>query len=120
MRKYDYDFLIDGNPILIADEGVQITEKDIVQSGTDESGIKRRDVIREGVLTISIPYSRLTREEYNYIRSLIKGKAFFSVTLLDLDGQVRTITAYCEKIPISLYNKTLGVYKKLTITITEC
>ena len=32
MRKYDKDFLIDGQPILIPDEGVQISMEDLDSS----------------------------------------------------------------------------------------
>lgn len=119
MRPYDYDFLIDGEPILVPDEGVQITEKDIVISGTDESGVTHRDILRSGVISIVLPYGEVTREEYRYMRHLIAGKPHFSVSLLDLDGEPRTITAHCEKLPISLYNKIKGYYKAMSLTIVE-
>ncbi len=119
MRPFDYDFLIDGHPILVPDEGVQITEKDIVISGTDESGVVHREILRPNVLSVSLLYAYMTLEEYRYMRSLVSGKAHFPVSFLDIDGQNRTITAHCDKIPISLYNKVVGLYKNFVMTITE-
>lgn len=119
MRKFDYDFLIDGEPILISDAGVQITEKDIVETATDESGVTHRDVIRTGVMAFTIPYSRITRDELLYMRSLIRGKKHFAISYLNLEGQVATITAHCEKINTSMYNKATGVYKKFNLVISE-
>jgi len=46
MRGYDFDFLIDGRPILLPDGGVEINLEDLdsAESGRDESGVMHRIV----------------------------------------------------------------------------
>lgn len=122
MRKYDNDFLIDGRPILLPDEGVQISLEDLdsSESGRDESGVMHRIVLREKVRKYSLPYGRLTKEEYMYLLSLFAGKPTFKVEKREPDGQTVTFAAYCSKVGISLYNKCTGLYKNLTLNIIEC
>lgn len=122
MRKYDNDFLIDGRPLLLPDEGVQINLEDLdsSESGRDESGVMHRVVLREKVRKYSLPYGRLTQEEYMYLLSLFAGKPTFEVEKREPDGQTVTFTAYCSKVGISLYNKRTGLYKNLTLNIIEC
>ena len=122
MRKYDIDFLIDGQPILIPDEGVQISMEDLdsSESGRDESGVMHRIVLREKVRKYSLPYGTLTCDEYIYLMSLFAGKPTFEVEKREPDGQTVTFTAYCSKVGISLYNKRTGLYKNLTLNIIEC
>lgn len=122
MRKYDNDFLIDGRPLLLPDEGVQINLEDLdsSESGRDESGVMHRVVLREKVRKYSLPYGRLTQEEYMYLLSLFAGKPTFVVEKREPDGQTVTFTAYCSKVGISLYNKRTGLYKNLTLNIIEC
>lgn len=122
MRKHDFDFMIDGRPIFIPDEGVQINLEDLdsSESGRDESGVMHRIVLREKVRKYSLPYGTLTRDEYLYLMSLFAGKPTFEVEKREPDGQMVTFTAYCSKVGISLYNKRTGLYKNLTLNIIEC
>ena len=122
MRKVDNDFLIDGHPILIPDEDVQINLEDLdsSESGRDESGVMHRIVLREKVRKYSLPYGTLNKEEYMYIMSLFAGKPTFEVEKREPDGTIAKFPAYCSKVGISLHNKRTGLYKNLTLNIIEC
>lgn len=122
MRKFDNDFLIDGHPILIPDEDVQINLEDLdsSESGRDESGVMHRIVLREKVRKYSLPYGTLNKEEYMYIMSLFAGKPTFEVEKREPDGTIAKFSAYCSKVGISLHNKRTGLYKNLTLNIIEC
>ena len=122
MRQYDLDFLIDGSPILIPDEGVQINLEDLdsSESGRDESGVMHRIVLREKVRKYNLPYGTLTKEEYLYLMSLFAGKPTFEVKKQEPDGSIVKFSAYCSKVGISLFNKQTGLYKNLTLNIIEC
>ena len=122
MRGYDFDFLIDGRPILLPDGGVEINLEDLdsAESGRDESGVMHRIVLREKVRKYGLPYDHLTREEYMYILSLFAGKPTFKVEKREPDGQKAVFTAYCTKVGITLQNKRTGVYKNLKLNIIEC
>lgn len=122
MRAFDYNSQIDGKPMLMPDEGVEISRSDLdsEDSGRDESGVLHRQMVREKVTTLGYSYAVLTREEYRYMQSLFKGKATFVFTYLDEDGQARKTTAYCSKNNITLHNAKTGIYKKLKFNIIEC
>ena len=122
MRKYDFEFLIDGKPILLCDSGVEISMEDLdsSESGRDESGVMHRIVLRERVKKFVIPYSHLTREEYLYTMSLFEGKPTFRVEMLDANGEIVNFTAYCSKFGITLRNRRTGLYENLNLSIIEC
>lgn len=122
MRKPYYDFLIDGKPILMPDEGVSISASDMEteDSGTDESGVLHRFLLREKVRSFGLAYDTLTLEEYRYMRALIRGKTSFEVKYRDPDGQLAELTAYCSGYSLSLHNARLGLFKGLKLEIMEC
>ena len=122
MRKPYYDFLIDGKPVLMPDEGISITAADMEaeDSGTDESGVLHRFLLREKVLGFSLSYDVLTHEEYRYMRSLVAGKSSFRVKYRDPDGKQLQLTAYCSGYSLALHNVRLGLYKGLKLDIQEC
>jgi len=123
MRNFYFDFQIDGKPILVPDEGVEISlaDLDAEDSGRDESGFMHRVVLRKGVKTFGLTYKSLSREEYLYMCSLIMSDSgSFQVKYLDLSGQMVSATAYCSKHSISLYNARTGLYKSLKFNIIEC
>lgn len=122
MRQYDYDFLINGRPILVPDEGVEISMEDLdsSESGRDESGVMHRIVLRERVRKYGLPYGTLDREEYLYLMSLFAGNPTFEVEKRDPDGSKVSFMAYCSRVGISFYNKKPGIYKNLTLNIIEC
>ena len=80
MRAYDFEYQIDGRPMLVPDAGVGIsfTDLDADDTGRDESGYMHREVLRERVRTWSFSYAFLTHEEYQYIMSLFSGKPTFT------------------------------------------
>ena len=122
MRKLYYDFLIDGKPVLMPDEGLSIGVSDMEteDSGTDESGVMHRFLLREKVRSFGLAYDTLNLEEYRYMRSLVQGKTTFGVKYRDPDGQLTELTAYCTGYSIALHNARLGLFKGLKLEILEC
>ena len=122
MRKLYYDFLIDGKPVLMPDEGLSIGVSDMEteDSGTDESGVMHRFLLREKVRSFGLVYDTLNLEEYRYMRSLVQGKTTFGVKYRDPDGQLAELTAYCTGYSIALQNARLGLFKGLKLEILEC
>ena len=119
MWVFDHDFLIDGKPILAPDQGVEITETDLdsEDSGRDEGGFMHREVVREGVPTITFCYSFLNQEQMRYMKSLFKGKKEFTVSYLDDDGQQAQMTAYSCKRTYALHYLRIRIYKNLKFSI---
>ncbi len=122
MRKYDFEFLIDGQPILVPDEDVTISYEDLdsEESGRDESGVMHRIVMREGVKKIPLSYAFLDREEYRYMESLFKGKPSFQVDCRDENGDAMKFTAYRSKHSITVSNVRTGLHKNYSFSIIEC
>lgn len=122
MRKYDFEFLIDGQPILAPDEDIAISYEDLdsEESGRDESGYMHRIVMREGVKKIPLSYAFLDREEYRYMESLFKGKPSFRVDCRDENGDALEFTAYRSKHSITVSNVRTGLHKNYSFSIIEC
>ena len=122
MRKFYFDFLIDGQPILVPDEDVAISFEDLdsEESGRDESGYMHRIVLREGVKKVPLSYASLSREEYLYMESLFSGKSKFEVIFRDFDGKRSSFAAYRSKHSITIRNVRTGCYKNYTFSIIEC
>lgn len=123
VRGFCYDFLIDDKPLLYPDQNVEISENDLDASdtGRDQDGILHRIVVREGVRTWGFTYSVLDYEDYNYIRSLFKGKPTFIFSFLNTDTRkIEKVTAYCSKKSITLRNARTHAYKNLKFNIIEC
>lgn len=122
MRKYDFEFLIDGQPILVPDEDVTISYEDLdsEESGRDESGVMHRVVMREGVKKIPLSYAFLNREEYLYMESLFKGKSSFQVDCRDELGSPMRFAAYRSKHSITISNIKTGAHKNYSFSIVEC
>lgn len=122
MRNYDFDFLIDGRPILVPDADVEISMEDMEsdESGRDECGVMHRILLREKVKSWGLSYGSLTREEYVYMLSLLEGKVSFGVEVRGADGQVTAHRAYCSNVGITVHNKRTGIYKNFKLNIMEC
>ena len=122
MRAYDFEYQIDGRPMLVPDAGVGIsfTDIDADDTGRDESGYMHREVLRERVRTWSFSYAFLSHEEYRYIMSLFAGKPTFVFKHRGLDGQEEVVRAYSAKGSITLYNRSTGLYKNMQFNIIEC
>lgn len=122
MRKYDFDFLIDGQPILVPDADITVgcEDLDAPESGRDEGGFMHRMVMRTDVLTIPLAYASLTRDEYRYMKSLFRGKSEFRVDCLDDDGNPVSFHAYRSKHGITYHNRRTGEYKNYNFNIIQC
>ncbi len=122
MRSYDYDYQINGVPMLAADAGVEIQFADVntPDSGRDEMGYFHRLVLREKLRTWRFTYRNLTQEEYRYLDSLFRGKNIFRFSSPAFDGSVANCMAYCDSGSITLYDRQRGFYKNLTFAIVEC
>ena len=122
MRGLYYDLQIDGKPILVPDEDVQMefSDLDSSESGRDESGVMHRIILRRNVKTWSLSYAVLNREEYRYMESLFAGKDQFTVSYVDKDRCEARCVAYRSKHSLTIHNVRLGVYKNYKFNIIEC
>lgn len=117
MRKYLETVLIDGKPILMPDQDVEISRADIdaEDSGRDETGVMHRFVLRERVKTWTFSYAHLTAEEYEYLIGLTAGKPTFPFTIFGEEH-----TAYCSNDKVALRNLVTGHYTGFSLKIIEC
>jgi len=121
MRFFE-DYLIDGKPLLIPDGDVELSLSDLDEgdSGRDEAGFMHRIVARYRVGTWTFQYFRLTAREYSYMRSLFQGKADFTFTYRNLEGELVETRAYCSNDSITYHNAALGEYRNFKFSIIEC
>jgi len=122
MRDFYYDFQIDGKPILVPDEDIQMefSDLDSDESGRDESGVMHRIVLRRNVKTWALPYATLTKDEYRYMESLFANKDSFIVEYVDAHGAHVKCVAYRSKHSLTIHNARLGIYKNYKFNIIEC
>lgn len=122
MRAFYYDLQIDGKPILVPDEDVQmeLSDLDSSESGRDESGVMHRIVLRRNMKTWALSYSALSQEEYRYMESLFASKDEFTVRYVDKDRREARCVAYRSKHSLTIHNVRLGVYKNYKFNIIEC
>ena len=120
MRFFE-DYKVNGKPLLVPDADVSMSFADLdsSDSGRDESGVMHRIIVRERVGTWGFNYSKLTAEEYKYMRSLFAGNSEFTFTHRDLDGNVVETRAYCSNDSITYHNARLRVYMNLKFNIIE-
>ena len=117
MRSFDSVFLVDEQPMLVPDAGVELGFHDIdaASAGRDEAGYMHRIPVRTGVRTWSFQYGVLTEEEAAYLRGLFAGKATFTFAF---DGG--QTTAYCSRQELTLWNRARGLCKGMKFDIIEC
>ena len=122
MRKEYFDLLIDGKPILVPDQDMEMEYNDLdsEETGRDESGVMHRIVLRHSIRKFSISYESLSREEYLYMRSLFDGKSEFNVRYRDHDGFENEFQAYNSSHSIVIRNARTGLYKNYKLSIIEC
>lgn len=122
MRIKDNRFLIDGQPIPVPDEGVELelTDLDSGDSGRDEAGYMHRIVLRRRVRTWGLRYGSLSREDHAYLLDLLADKDTFTLTWEDETGALRQSKCYCAAIQAALYNRLTGLYKNVKLSIVEC
>lgn len=88
-----YVLKINGTELPTPDEnGVEITEQDLqVNSYRDMAGKLHKRTVRWGLRRLDVSWSRLTAEQVNLIRSLTKGKEYFSFAYYSSDEKSGTI-----------------------------
>lgn len=118
MRALFPEFLINGKPVLVPDQDVEISRSDLEadDSGRDESGYLHRIVTRERMRTWTFSYDFLTKAEYEYLMGLFAGNPTFAFTY---DG-VNSCIAYCSEDSITWRNARTGEYRNLSLCIIEC
>lgn len=124
MRKTTELFMIDGLPMLVPDEDMEISMEDIdaSDSGRDESAVMHRFVIRRDVGKWSFSYANISQEEYAYMESLFAGKTSFQFTHPSpTDGGRQAVTtAYRGKHGILWHCAATGRFKNYQFSIIEC
>lgn len=120
-RKLTQDFKIDETPMLMPDEGIEISCEDL-EDGTirDESGYIHRCVLRSEVKKWKFSYAVLTAEEYAYVKKLLQGKPTFQFSYKDEDEKMQTVKAYCKQTSASWWNSRRRLFKNLQFEVLEC
>ena len=121
-RSFDFDHLIDGEPILTPDADIEVGFEDMVDegSGFDEAKYYHRFIWRFDRRSWKLKYAFLTREEYLYLRSLYKQKVTFKFSFINEDGDQETVDAYCVAGNVVYQSKRSGLYKNFSMEIIEC
>ncbi len=121
-RAFDEFHLIDGSPMLTPDIDVEITHEDVTasDSGFDQAGFYHRMVIRYNKRSWKFKYAVLTKEEFVYLRSLMKEKENFAFSFLNELDEEETVQAYSKPVTVAYQSKRSGLYKNLTLEIIEC
>ncbi len=117
-------FFIDGQPMLIPDEDMQVSFEDLdsASAGRDEAGVMHRMVVRSQVGKWNFSYSRLSREEYAYMEGLFQGKDHFRFTYPSLtqSGETVTVTAYRSSLGFGWVNAQTGEIRNYKFSVIEC
>lgn len=124
MSKVTWLYAIDGKPLLVPDEGVQMqfTDLDSDDSGRDESGFMHRLIKRHKVGAWSFQYGSLTQAEYSYMLSILPQGGTFTFTYPDPadPSQSKATTAYLSQYGITWHNARTGLYRNFKFDIIEC
>lgn len=120
-RKKLNDWLIDGQPMLSPDEGINTIFKNRYSedSGYDEGGFYHPILERPDVGTWEFVYSILDQDEYAYMQSLFKGKSSFQFTYLDDDDKSAVCEARREGSSAARKNSTTKQYLNYKIVIQQ-
>ena len=124
MRETTNLFLINGKPMLVPDEQVQVSYEDIdsADAGRDESGVMHRIMLRCKLGSWTFSYSHLTEEEKQYMESLFANAATFSFTHPDRLDAAKAVTDKCyrSKYSISWRNARTGIWNGYGFSIIQC
>ena len=122
--KYDYEILIDDQPVLVADERMVISFRDIWsdESVQDESGVLHLIPLRLGALHLTAYYNSMTASEYQYMESLFYGKITFTVDFRNpRTGEQEKRTCYRVECPApELLNRKTGEFRGYFLDLEEC
>ena len=121
MRFFE-EYKVNGAPLLVPDADVELTQTDLDSgsAGRDEAGFMHRIRVRKRVKTWAFQYFTLRREEFQYLEELLSKKETFTFSYPDIDGEIRTCTAYCSNSGLSYHNAKLGLYRNYKFTVIEC
>lgn len=110
-------FLVDGQPMPIPDEDVEVRYEDIdaAAAGRDESGVMHRIPVRQNVCSWGFNYSILTQEEKAYLDDLFAGKATFQFT-----AEGKTHTCYRSGVNVTWKSVRTGLWRGYGFTVIEC
>lgn len=118
---------IDGKPLPEPTEtaDIQFTDIESSDSGSDETGVYHREVLRFGVLTCTLTYSYLDNADCAYLLGLLQNKTTFQFTspvASDAADVTQTITrtCYCSNYGAALQRLKAGVWRDMTLKIKEC
>ena len=119
-----YPYLIEGNPIPLPDEEVEMSFEDLdrAEAGRDESGYMHRLVARYKVGSWHFVYSHLTQQTYQKILQLLPKKGSFVFSYPDPmnPDQYKHTTAYLSNYGIVWRDASTGLYRNLKFSIIEC
>lgn len=118
---------IDGKPLPEPTEtaDIQFTDIESSDSGSDETGVYHREVLRFGVLTCTLTYSYLDNADCAYLLELLQNKTTFQFTCPAASSaadvtQTTTRTCYCSNYGAALQRLKAGVWRDMTLEIKEC
>lgn len=118
---------IDGKPLPEPTEtaDIQFTDIESSDSGSDETGVYHREVLRFGVLTCTLTYNYLDNADCSYLLGLLQNKTTFQFTCpvaSDSTDVAQTITrtCYCSNYGAALQRLKAGVWRDMTLEIKEC
>ena len=124
MRGTTNLFQINGKPMLLPDEQVQVSYEDIdsADAGRDESGYMHRIMLRCKLGSWGFTYSHLTEEEKQYMESLFGSAATFSFTHPDRLDASKAVTSKCYRsgYGISWRNARTGIWNSYSFRIIAC
>lgn len=116
---------INGHPLIPPDRDVawSYSDLDSADSGRDESGVMHRIVLRRRVASISLNYTSLSDEEYNYMTEILDdaGACFtFTAPRRGNSKEMESRTCYCSKDSITWHDAARGLWMNLKFDIIEC
>lgn len=117
-------YKIDGRPMVAPDADVQMSFEDLdgAQSGRDEAGFMHRILVRRKVGVWEFSYSHLTRQEYNYMMSILPTAGSFRFTHPGWQDSAlpEETSAYISKYGIAWHSAKTDTYRNLTFRVIEC
>ena len=122
MREVDFEYLVDGQPLLLPDAGVVLKEQDVESkgSGFDEAGVYHRVVVRHALRSWGFSYGLLTGEEMAYLRSLFRGKTYVTLRVRGEDGMEEQVRCRPAAWEVTLENRAEDLYRDLKLELAEC
>ncbi|MBQ3252161.1 MAG: hypothetical protein IJB02_02840 [Oscillospiraceae bacterium] len=119
-----YPYLIEGIPMPLPDQEVQMSFEDLdhADAGRDEAGFMHRLVARYKVGSWDFVYSHLTQQTYQQLLQLLPQSGSFVFSYPDPmnPDQYKHTVAYLSRYGITWRNAATGLYRNLKFSIIEC